>query len=92
METCTRSTFSTRRGLVVVDWTGAIVADPCFDLAFTELLLANPPLILPRPLAPVGTAAGRLLADASSPPTPAPTPLSPWTAWNGSGPCIAPGS
>ena len=48
--------------LVVVDWTGAVVADPCFDLAFTELLLANPPLGLPRPLAPVGAAAGRLLA------------------------------
>ena len=48
--------------LVVVDWTGAVVADPCFDLAFTELLLANPPLALPRQLAPVGAAAGRLLA------------------------------
>jgi len=48
--------------LVVIDWTGAVVADPCFDLAFTELLLANPPLTLPGPLAPVGTTAGRLLA------------------------------
>ena len=48
--------------LDVVDWTGAVVADPCFDLAFTELLLANPPLALPRQLAPVGAAAGRLLA------------------------------
>ena len=43
--------------LVVVDWTGAVVADPCFDLAFTELLLANPPLALPKQLAPVGAAA-----------------------------------
>jgi aminoglycoside phosphotransferase (APT) family kinase protein len=48
--------------MVVIDWTGAVVADPCFDLAFTELLLANPPLTMPGPLAPVGTAAGRLLA------------------------------
>jgi aminoglycoside phosphotransferase (APT) family kinase protein len=48
--------------LVVIDWTGAVVADPCFDLAFTEVLLANPPLVLPGPLAPVGAAAGRLLA------------------------------
>lgn len=48
--------------LVVLDWTGAVLAHPCFDLAFTELLLANPPLGLPSPLRPVGRAAGRLLA------------------------------
>jgi aminoglycoside phosphotransferase (APT) family kinase protein len=48
--------------LVVLDWTGAVVADPCFDLALTELLLANPPLVLPGPLAAVGRWAGRLLA------------------------------
>ena len=48
--------------LVVLDWTGAVVADPCFDLALTELLLANPPLVLPGPLATVGRGAGRLLA------------------------------
>jgi aminoglycoside phosphotransferase (APT) family kinase protein len=47
---------------VVLDWTGAVLADPCFDLAFTELLLANPPLVLPGPLAAIGRAAGRLLA------------------------------
>jgi aminoglycoside phosphotransferase (APT) family kinase protein len=48
--------------LVVLDWTGAVRADPCFDLAFTELLLANPPLALPAALRPVGRFAGRLLA------------------------------
>lgn len=48
--------------LVVLDWTGAVLADPCFDVAFTELLLANPPLALPAPLRPVGRVAGRLLA------------------------------
>ena len=48
--------------LVVLDWTGAVLADPCFDLAFTELLLANPPLALPAALRPVGRGAGRLLA------------------------------
>lgn len=48
--------------LVVLDWTGAVVADPCFDVALTELLLANPPLVLPRPLDVVKRAAGRLLA------------------------------
>lgn len=48
--------------LVLLDWTGAVIAHPCFDLAFTELLLANPPLGLPGPLRSVGRAAGRLLA------------------------------
>lgn len=48
--------------LVVLDWTGAVLAHPCFDLAFTELLLANPPLGLRGPLRLVGRAAGRLLA------------------------------
>jgi aminoglycoside phosphotransferase (APT) family kinase protein len=49
-------------GLTLLDWTGALVADPCFDVAFTELLLANPPLPLPAPLAPVARAAGKVLA------------------------------
>lgn len=48
--------------LVVLDWTGAVVADPCFDLAFTEMLLANPPLALPAVLRPVGRTVGRALA------------------------------
>jgi len=48
--------------LVVLDWTGALVADPCFDVAFTELLLANPPLALPGPLRPIGRLAGSALA------------------------------
>jgi aminoglycoside phosphotransferase (APT) family kinase protein len=48
--------------LVVVDWTGAVLADPCFDVAFTELLLANPPIALPGPLATIGRGIGRLLA------------------------------
>jgi aminoglycoside phosphotransferase (APT) family kinase protein len=48
--------------LTVLDWTGAVVADPCFDLALTELLLANPPLSLPRPLMPALRAGARLLA------------------------------
>lgn len=47
---------------VVLDWTGAIVADPCYDVAFTEFLLANPPLGLPRPLAKLGRATGGMLA------------------------------
>lgn len=47
---------------VVLDWTGALLADPCFDVAFTELVVGNPPLVLPGPLAAVGRMAGRVLA------------------------------
>lgn len=36
--------------ITVIDWTGAIRADPAFDVAFTSLLLAHPPLDAPRPL------------------------------------------
>ncbi len=49
-------------GLTLLDWTGALLADPCFDIALTELLLANPPLPLPAPLAPVVRTAGKVLA------------------------------
>jgi aminoglycoside phosphotransferase (APT) family kinase protein len=48
--------------LTVLDWTGAVLADPCFDLALSELLLANPPLDLPRPFAALARRAGQLLA------------------------------
>ena len=37
---------------VVLDWTAARIAHPAYDLAFTRLLLANPPLHAPRPLRP----------------------------------------
>lgn len=49
-------------GPVLVDWSAATVGAPEFDLAFTELMLANPPLVAPRPLAPPIRAAGALLA------------------------------
>jgi aminoglycoside phosphotransferase (APT) family kinase protein len=49
-------------GFTVLDWTGSILADPRFDVAFTELLLANAPLPRPRPVAPLVRAAGRILA------------------------------
>lgn len=32
------------RNTTVIDWTGSLCAEPAFDLAFTELLLSNPPL------------------------------------------------
>jgi aminoglycoside phosphotransferase (APT) family kinase protein len=46
----------------VLDWTGALLADPTFDLAFTTLLLEHPPLHAPGPLQPVIGAVGRRLA------------------------------
>ena len=49
-------------GLTVLDWTGSVLADPRFDVAYTELLLANPPLALPAPLAVLARRAGRLFA------------------------------
>jgi aminoglycoside phosphotransferase (APT) family kinase protein len=32
---------------VVLDWTASQIAHPAYDLAFTDLLLANPPLGCP---------------------------------------------
>ncbi len=51
------STFS------VIDWTSARIADPAFDLAFSYLLLANPPLDVPGVLRPVVRWIGRRLAN-----------------------------
>lgn len=47
----------------VLDWSATLVADPAYDVAFTRLLLANPPLTAPAPLRPVISFAGRALAD-----------------------------
>jgi aminoglycoside phosphotransferase (APT) family kinase protein len=38
--------------LTIIDWTGAIVAPPAFDAAFTRLLLRHPPLPTPPALRP----------------------------------------
>jgi aminoglycoside phosphotransferase (APT) family kinase protein len=46
----------------VLDWTGALRAEPAYDVAFTALLLANPPLDTPRPLSAVIGRVGRLLS------------------------------
>jgi aminoglycoside phosphotransferase (APT) family kinase protein len=50
-------------GLVVLDWTSALVADPSYDVAYTDLLLRHPPLQLPGSLRHVGRLAGRLLSN-----------------------------
>lgn len=46
------------RGPTLIDWTVAGIADPGFTLGFTDLMLANPPVPLPRAgkamLAPLG--------------------------------------
>lgn len=49
-------------GLTVLDWTAAQIADPAYDVAFTALLLAHPPLAAPRAVQPIVRAAARSLA------------------------------
>ena len=51
-----------RRGDTVLDWSSALLAHPAHDLAYTRLLLANPPIPAPAPLRPFIVAAGRSLA------------------------------
>jgi aminoglycoside phosphotransferase (APT) family kinase protein len=46
----------------VLDWTGALVAGPAFDVAFTWFLLRHPPLEASPALRPVIGAAAGLLA------------------------------
>jgi len=47
----------------VLDWTAGQLAHPAFDLAFTHLLLANPPLAAPKALRPIINTAARRLAN-----------------------------
>lgn len=48
--------------MTVLDWTAGQIAHPAYDLAFTHMLLANPPLDAPTPLRPVINAAARRIA------------------------------
>lgn len=48
---------------VVLDWTAGQIAHPAYDLAFTYLVLANPPLTTPKPLRPIINAAARRIAN-----------------------------
>ena len=52
----------TADGPALVDWTVARVAHPGFTIGFTELMLANPPIPLPRPGAALLRVAGRNIA------------------------------
>lgn len=48
--------------ITVIDWTAAIRAEPAYDVAFTAMLLANPPLEAPGPLGAVIRRVGATLA------------------------------
>ena len=47
----------------LIDWSTAVLADPHYDLAFTTLMLANPPLGGPAPLRAATRAIGTRLAN-----------------------------
>jgi aminoglycoside phosphotransferase (APT) family kinase protein len=46
----------------LLDWSTAVLADPHYDLAFTELMLANPPLRGPAAVEAAATSIGRRIA------------------------------
>jgi aminoglycoside phosphotransferase (APT) family kinase protein len=46
----------------IIDWSTAVVTDPHYDLGFTTLMLANPPLVGPAPLGAVARRIGNRLA------------------------------
>jgi aminoglycoside phosphotransferase (APT) family kinase protein len=48
---------------VVLDWTAGQIAHPAYDLAFTHLLLAHPPLAAPRAVKPIINAAAHRVAN-----------------------------
>jgi len=48
--------------VTVLDWTAALLAPRAYDVAFTSLLLAEPPVVLPKQLRPVARTVGRRLA------------------------------
>ena len=48
--------------VTVLDWSAGVLAPATYDIAFTGLLIAEPPVSLPRALQPLVGAAGRWLA------------------------------
>ena len=48
--------------VTVLDWSGGLLAPPAYDLAFTGLVLSEPPVGVPRMLRPLVRAGGRALA------------------------------
>ncbi len=51
-----------RGRVTVLDWSTAVLAPRALDVAFTSLMLSNPPLAVPRPVRPLLRGAGRGLA------------------------------
>lgn len=49
-------------GVTVVDWSAAIIGPAEYDVAFTSLVLAEPPVAVPPALSPVIRAGGRWLS------------------------------
>jgi aminoglycoside phosphotransferase (APT) family kinase protein len=49
-------------GVTVLDWSAAVLAPAAYDLAFTSLVLAEPPLVVPERLRPAVGGAGRWLS------------------------------
>jgi aminoglycoside phosphotransferase (APT) family kinase protein len=54
--------IDTRGKVTVLDWSGGLLAPPAYDLAFTGLVLSEPPVGVPRVVRPLVRAAGRALA------------------------------
>lgn len=48
--------------MTALDWSAAMLASGTYDLGFTSLVVASPPLVVARPLRPVVAAAGRALS------------------------------
>lgn len=48
--------------ITVLDWSNCMLAPRAHDVAFTSLMLAEPPMAVPAPLRPLLRSAGRLLA------------------------------
>lgn len=46
----------------VLDWTAALLGPRAYDVAFTSVVLADPPVVVPAPMRPAAGAAGRMLS------------------------------
>jgi aminoglycoside phosphotransferase (APT) family kinase protein len=49
-------------GVTVLDWSAALIGPRAYDVAFTSLVLAEPPFVVPRAIRPLLQAAGRWLS------------------------------
>jgi aminoglycoside phosphotransferase (APT) family kinase protein len=46
----------------VLDWSAALLGPRAYDVAFTSVILTDPPLVMPAPLRPAARAAGWMLS------------------------------